>query len=120
MNKKGSNIIPFPKPKVEQYDLETVHYVVEGMIEDLEDLGYDVKDTQFKKDISVLANMLYASFARKHVYNKHVFHFILDESHVLITEAKKFADRIEQDLDIEDDEIEIDYDEDPSNDNSRL
>ena len=117
MNKKGSNIIPFPKPKVEQYDLETVHYVIENMVADLEDLGYDVKDNQLKKDIAVLANMLFASFARKHMYNKHVFHFILDESHVLITEAKRFADALEQDLD---DEIEIDYDEDPSNDNSRL
>tara|TARA_B100001287_G_scaffold74045_1_gene61446 strand:+ start:7517 stop:7870 length:354 start_codon:yes stop_codon:yes gene_type:complete len=117
MNEKGNNIIPFPKPKVEQYDLETVHYVIENMVADLEDLGYDVKDNQLKKDIAVLANMLFASFARKHMYNKHVFHFILDESHVLITEAKRFADALEQDLD---DEIEIDYDEDPSNDNSRL
>ena len=117
MNEKGNNIIPFPKPKVEQYDLDTVHYVVENMIEDLEDLGYDVKNNQLKRDISVLANMLYASFARNHAYNKHVFHFILDESYVLITEAKRFAEQIEQELD---DEIEIDYDEDPSNDNSRL
>ena len=117
MNEKGNNIIPFPKPKVEQYDLETVHYVIENMVADLEDLGYDVKDNQLKKDIAVLANMLFASFARKHMYNKHVFHFILDESDVLITEAKRFADALEQDLD---DEIEIDYDEDPSNDNSRL
>lgn len=116
MNKKGSNIIPFPKPKVEQYDLETVHYVIENMVADLEDLGYDVKDDQLKRDIAVLANMLFASFARKHVYNKHVFHFVLDESHYLITEAKKYARMIEGELD---DEIEFD-DEDPSNDNSRL
>ena len=117
MNEKGNNIIPFPKPKVEQYDLETVHYVIENMVADLEDLGYDVKDNQLKKDIAVLANMLFASFARKHMYNKHVFHFILDESHVLKKKKKRFADALEQDLD---DEIEIDYDEDPSNDNSRL
>lgn len=116
MNKKGSNIIPFPKPKVEQYDLETVHYVIENMVADLEDLGYDVKDDQLKRDIAVLANMLFASFARKHMYNKHVFHFVLDESHYLITEAKKYARMIEGELD---DEIEFD-DEDPSNDNSRL
>ena len=116
MNEKGNNIIPFPKPKVEQYDLETVHYVIENMVDDLEDLGYDVKDDQLKRDIAVLANMLFASFARKHVYNKHVFHFVLDESHYLITEAKKYARMIEGELY---DEIEFD-DEDPSNDNSRL
>ena len=79
LNEKGSNIIPFPKPKVEQYDLETVHYVIENMVADLEDLGYDVKEEQLKRDIAVLANMLFASFARKHVYNKHVFHFVLDD-----------------------------------------
>lgn len=117
MNKKGNNIIPFPKPRIEQYDLDTVHYVIENMVADLEDLGYDVKEEQLKRDIAVLANMLFASFARKHVYNKHVFHFVLDESHMLITEAKKYAKMIEDELD---DEIEIDYDEDPSNDNSRL
>ncbi|MAI17776.1 MAG: hypothetical protein CMH04_03860 [Marinovum sp.] len=116
MNEKGNNIIPFPKPKVEQYDLETVHYVIENMVDDLEDLGYDVKDDQLKRDIAVLANMLFASFARKHMYNKHVFHFVLDESHYLITEAKKYARMIEGELN---DEIEFD-DEDPSNDNSRL
>ena len=63
MNKKGNNIIPFPKPRIEQYDLDTVHYVIENMVADLEDLGYDVKEEQLKRVIDVLAILLFASFA---------------------------------------------------------
>ena len=126
MKKKGSNIIPFPNKMAdkftpESYDLDTVHHVINVVLEELEDLGYDTEGDQFKRDISVMANMLYASFAREHDYNKHVFHFIMDECHKLIIAAKAFADAHKDlDIDEDDDDIEIEYDEDPSNDNSRL
>lgn len=128
MKKKGSNIIPFPKKMTdkftkESYDLDTVHHVVNVVLDELEDLGYDIDDDQFKRDISVMANMMYASFARDHDYNKHVFHFIMDECHNMIVAAKVFADAHKDKMPIEpvvDDDVEIEYDEDPSNDNNRL
>ena len=55
--------------------------------------------------------------------NKHVFHFIMDECHNMIVAAKVFADAHKDKMPIEpvvDDDVEIEYDEDPSNDNNRL
>lgn len=120
MNDKGNNVIPF-KPKTvleekitpEQYDLETTYYIINAVCEELEDLGYDMEEDQKKKDISVLANLLYASFQRDHDnIAEHPFHIVLDEAHNLLETVKDYIDSME-----ESDELD---DGDPSNDNRRL
>lgn len=119
MKKDGSNVIQFPKPSVnkiedmEEYDLETTYHIFDIVQEELEDLGYQV-DTRMKKDIAVLANLLYAAFQRKHRNNEHVFHTILDECDVMIEAARIYMDSLEAD-----NNNELD-DGDPSNDNNRL
>ena len=118
MNDKGNNVIPFPTKAVEkrsqeQYDLETTHYIINAVTEELEDLGYDIDTDQRKKDMTVLANLLYASFQRDHEFNEHIFHFVLDECHNMVEEAKQYMRQLEQ----QDDELD---NEDPSNDNRRL
>jgi hypothetical protein len=118
MKKDGSNVIQFPKPSVnkiedmEEYDLETTYHIFDIVQEELEDLGYQV-DARMKKDIAVLANLLYASFQRKHKNKNHVFHEILDECDIMIDAAKVYMHSLEADNN------ELD-DGDPSNDNNRL
>jgi len=118
MKKDGSNVIQFPKPSVnkiedmEEYDLETTYHIFDIVQEELEDLGYQV-DTHMKKDIAVLANLLYASFQRKDRNKNHEFYTILDECDIMIDAAKVYMHSLEADNN------ELD-DGDPSNDNNRL
>ena len=89
MNKNESNVIQFPKKdspdkwSQERYDLETTHHLINIVVEELEDLGYDTDDSVLQKDIGVLANLMYASFQRNHKNAEHIFHFVLDESEIL-------------------------------------
>ena len=118
MKNDGSNIIQFPKPSVdkiesvEEYDLETTYHIFDVVQDELEELGYDI-DNRMKADISVLANLLYASFTRNHKNHSHIFHHILDECDLMVKAAKEYMDSLEEDNN------ELD-DGEPSNDNNRL
>ena len=121
MKKGGNNIIPFPVSSiekiesVEEYDLETTYHIVDIITEELEELGYDLDQTQ-KRDIGVLANLLFASFQRNHKNNEHIFHYILDECDTMIKAAKAYIDTLD---DAAETDNELD-DGEPSNDNNRL
>lgn len=121
MKKDGSNIIPFPRSSVEkiegveEYDLETTYHIVDIITEELEELGYDLDQKQ-KRDIGVLANLLFASFQRNHKNNEHIFHYILDECDTMIKAAKEYIDALDNPAE-PDNELD---DGEPSNDNNRL
>jgi hypothetical protein len=118
MKKGDNNIIQFPikeKYTVEDYDLDSTYHVFDVITDELEELGYDVEDLQLKKDIAVLANLLFASFQRNHKNNDHVFHFVLDECDVMIAAAKDYMDLLETKK--QDNVID---DGNPTNDNNRL
>lgn len=117
MNENKSNIIPFPQKQTpekwtqETFDLETTHYLMNIVVEELADLGYDIDNDVLKKDIGVLANLMYASFQRNHANTEHIFHFVLDECDHMIQEVKSYM------RNLEDNELD---NEEPTNDNSRL
>jgi hypothetical protein len=117
MKNDGSNIIQFPKPSVdkiesmEEYDLETTYHIFDVVQDELEELGYEVNN-HMKADISVLANLLYASFTRNHSNQGHIFHAVLDECSIMIKAAKEYMDSLEDKNELDDGE--------PSNDNNRL
>lgn len=117
MKKGGSNIIQFPKRSVdkiegmEEYDLETTYHIFDIVEEELEELGYEINN-RMKTDISVLANLLYASFTRNHNNQGHIFHAVLDECNIMIKAAKEYMDSLEDKNELDDGE--------PSNDNNRL
>lgn len=117
MNDKGNNIIPFPSKQTvekwtpEEYDLSSTYHIINIVAEEMEELGYETDDLQAQKDMTVLANMLYASMQRDNA--DHILHFVLDECNEMIESAKEYMRNLEQ----QNNEID---DEDPSNDNNRL
>lgn len=94
-----SNIIQFPqertRPSAAEYDLETTYELTEQMIDSLDDFGYDIEDEQLQKDISVLANLMFASFRRREKGEEHVFQDVLDELHEMVEAARQYMIEVE-------------------------